>query len=36
MLEIKKTIDENGYYTFSFITEDGTFEISFILENFFL
>ena len=29
MLDIKKTIDENGYYTFSFITEDGTFEISF-------
>lgn len=29
MLEIKKQIDENGYYTFSFITEDGTFKISF-------
>lgn len=29
MLEINKQIDENGYYTFSFKTIDGTFEISF-------
>lgn len=29
MLEVNKQIDENGYYTFSFITENGTFEISF-------
>ena len=29
MLKIEKRIDENGYYTFSFKTIDGTFEISF-------
>ena len=29
MLEITKQIDENGYYTFSFTTKEGTFEITF-------
>ena len=29
MLEMNKRIDENGYYTFSFKTINGTFEITF-------
>ena len=29
MLEINKTIDENGYYAFRFTSKDETFEISF-------
>lgn len=29
MLELEKQIDENGYYTFTFITLEGKFQISF-------